>query len=278
MAGVMKRMAFGLAAVLATVLPLGMAEAADMAVKAPPLPAPAADTWTGFYVGANAGYEWLHSSAYGIAPDPATLVFINGSGTVFPGALSGRSGEGGVQIGYNWHVQYWVLGFEADFQASGGQAQATLPSATVFGPNQVTNVASLNRFGTARLRAGWLVTPSTLVYATGGFAYGRTSNTMGVVEAVGICAVGVGSPGCAFSGSVTHNDTGWAFGGGLEQQIPNSKVSLGIEYLYVQLNGTSFNTACTNVPCSLPPATGQAVVTTGKLDTQIVRAKLNFLF
>ncbi len=252
--------------------------AADMAVKAPVAPAPAVDAWAGFYVGGNVGYEWLHSAAYRLAPDANTSLFLGLTGTVLPGALSGQGAEGGGQVGYNWRVQNWVLGVEADIQASDAVAKASAQSASGVGPNFVQSAAGLDWFGTARLRAGWLFTPSTLAYATGGFAYGRTFRTFNGLEGVGGCGAIAGPAGCAFGGSVTHNNSGWAVGGGLEQLVPNTKISLGVEYLYVQLGGNSFNTACTNPECAAPPASGQALVTAGKLDTQIIRAKLNLHF
>jgi opacity protein-like surface antigen len=40
----------------------GSAFAADMPVKARPLPPPPVYNWTGFYVGGNIGYSWGRSS------------------------------------------------------------------------------------------------------------------------------------------------------------------------------------------------------------------------
>jgi outer membrane immunogenic protein len=46
--------------------------AADMAIKAPPPPAPVY-SWTGFYVGGNVGYSWGNASGY--LNDPAIDFF-----------------------------------------------------------------------------------------------------------------------------------------------------------------------------------------------------------
>ena len=53
----MKFATFGRIAVTALLIaaPLGVASAADMAVKAPKAPPPPAYSWTGFYIGVNGG-------------------------------------------------------------------------------------------------------------------------------------------------------------------------------------------------------------------------------
>lgn len=82
------------------------------------------------------------------------------------------------------------------------------------------------RFGTVRRRAGALVTPNTLLYATGGWAYGHTTTSASAA------LLGVGA-----ATSIGSNQNGWAVGGGLEYAF-NSWLSFKTEYLYVDL-GTS---------------------------------------
>ena len=104
------------------------AMAADMPLKAPPLP----PTWTGLYWGVNVG--WIGSSQYNIT-NTGTDTGFGGFGTALNiGAIPGtipvsHSGFiGGGQIGYNWQIDpSWVWGVEADFQGttangSGGAA------------------------------------------------------------------------------------------------------------------------------------------------------------
>jgi hypothetical protein len=78
--------------------------AADMAVKAPP-PAvtPGSPTWTGFYVGANAGYAW-HDPGVTFAPnDPlsqyATCSGGNGGTCPTGSSFNLAGGLGGLQAG-----------------------------------------------------------------------------------------------------------------------------------------------------------------------------------
>ncbi|GGF88454.1 membrane protein [Azorhizobium oxalatiphilum] len=98
--------------------------------QAAPLP-----SWTGFYVGANAGYGW--GSAAGMEP----------SGFV-----------GGIQGGYN--LQFagspFMVGVETDFNWSG----------------QSDGPFKLNNLGTIRARAG-ITSDRILVYGTLGAAYGQ---------------------------------------------------------------------------------------------------------
>ena len=69
----------------------GVVSAADLAVKAPPPPAPA--TWAGWYIGANAGAAWQTASQ--------TYNYTGGS-TQFQGDAAKISFIGGGQIGFNW--------------------------------------------------------------------------------------------------------------------------------------------------------------------------------
>ncbi|MCS0493809.1 porin family protein [Ancylobacter sp. MQZ15Z-1] len=120
------------------------AAAADLGYPAPAAPAYEAVmpfTWTGFYIGANAGYGW------GTADwSPDTDGFI-----------------GGIQAGYNWQgAGPLVLGIETDLQYS----------------NVESSVFTLDYFGTIRARAGFAM-DQFLVYGTGGFAYGSGTYEVG---------------------------------------------------------------------------------------------------
>jgi outer membrane immunogenic protein len=79
------------------------AQAADMPVKAPPMaPPPVLFTWTGFYLGGNLGGAWAHRDWDDVTRN---ITF-------------GQSGDGrfiaGGQVGFNWQINGFVLGVEAD--------------------------------------------------------------------------------------------------------------------------------------------------------------------
>ncbi|GAB4066078.1 porin family protein [Ancylobacter sonchi] len=131
----MKAVLAGLALAAAIAVP---ASAADLAYRAPAAYAPPVPvfTWTGFYIGANAGYGW-GSADFSDDTD---------------GFL------GGIQAGYNWQFagSPLVVGIETDIQAT----------------NIESPTFSLDYFGTVRARLGFAV-DQFLIYGTGGFAYGR---------------------------------------------------------------------------------------------------------
>jgi outer membrane immunogenic protein len=135
---------------IAAALAAGSARAADLpSHKAAPdfAPPPPVFSWTGFYVGLNAGGGFRADSGFG--PRAGDV-----SGVV-----------GGGQIGYNFQLAPMiVVGVETDFQ--GTSLSRTLGWA---GPQ-----VSLPWFGTVRGRAGLtLFDDRLLVYGTGGFAYGE---------------------------------------------------------------------------------------------------------
>jgi outer membrane immunogenic protein len=153
-------------------------------------------SWTGFYVGINGGYAW----------DASAIGFDNNSG-----------GFGGGQIGYNWqgfsHPNL-VIGVEADFQ--GADIGDKLSGTVLRVPASAET--NLNYFGTVRGRIGYAA-DRTLVYATGGLAFGQVEDKL---------TVGQG----AFTETTTR--TGWVVGGGLEHKLtPNWSVKG--EYQYINL-------------------------------------------
>ena len=141
-------------------------------------------SWTGFYVGLNAGGTFggsdnIHVSTgvFGPGVDAAAL------GVVGSGVGNSNYGGfiGGGQIGYNYQFSPAIVaGLEADFQGlagGGGTSSFSLASHGVLNPTHIfggTASASqtLDYLGTVRGRVGYLFTPSFLVYATGGLAYG----------------------------------------------------------------------------------------------------------
>ena len=115
-----KRWMMGVAAAALTVATAVAAQAADLPTRkeAPaPVFVPPPFTWTGFYVGLNAGGIWSSGSRNATLFDPGAAVFLSG---YFPGGIgNNQSGFiGGGQVGYNWQTGALVLGGEADFDGT----------------------------------------------------------------------------------------------------------------------------------------------------------------
>src|ERR1700722_2962253 len=106
------------------------AATASPAKAAPPLPAPMF-SWSGFYIGAHAGYGW--------GRDPFTDAVF---GSKIPPLTnsSSRGLLGGFQAGANWQTGSWVGGLEIDLSATGIKGSApTAVGTTVSGPLTITD-------------------------------------------------------------------------------------------------------------------------------------------
>jgi outer membrane immunogenic protein len=152
--------------------------AADMTVKAP---VPVAYSWTGFYVGVNAGGTWSkvsQSEDIGVVPyfGPAANGNIPSIQNSAAGQSLGSSGfTGGLQLGYNWQFNSVVVGIEADFDGNTGGAKtasSTVDYPTAIGLTYTISQSVKNNWiATLRPRLGF-ATGNTLFYVTGGLAAG----------------------------------------------------------------------------------------------------------
>ncbi len=178
-------------------------------------------SWTGFYVGVNAGYSWGKATANltgTVEVDDGVDPFVvSGSGSR-SGNVNGALGGG--QIGYNWQSQRWVYGIEADFQGAGQNGLIS----ECFDSACARASYDLDWFGTLRGRVGYLLEPRALLYLTGGLAYGHLSAEFSLSHPdLGTVSV---------SDSATK--AGWVVGGGLEWALSGNWM-LRAEYLYMDL-------------------------------------------
>jgi outer membrane immunogenic protein len=234
-----------LAATAFTAMGFGSAFAADLPSRAPVAFAPPpVFTWTGFYVGVNGGYagDKYRYNLNGV-PGLSASASINSSGFV-----------GGGQIGYNFQFSGpFVLGLEADIQASGLKGELAL-AATLGNNGLSANAGSkTDYFGTVRGRLGYAGIERLLVYVTGGYAYGNTKSYYSIV-----------TPGPVLAGSTSSTRSGWTVGGGMEYAIlPHW--SIKAEYLYVDLGKKNL--------ASFGPAS-----ISEKTKFNVVRAGINYRF
>jgi outer membrane immunogenic protein len=262
----MKRLMLAVAVVSLTV---GSAMAADLKPRVytkAPVMAPVF-SWTGFYIGLNGGYSWGRSNTdFTITGVPAGSVSQNLNGWL-----------GGGQIGYNWQVSpTWVFGLEADIQATGQKGTfnfSTPPICPVFTVAVlpcVTGSGSVEQklpwFGTLRGRIGVTPTPTWLLYATGGLAYGEIDTNATFTGATAF----PGGPVIATTTAVASSNTtraGWVVGGGAEWAI-SGPWSAKLEYLFMDLG--TVNTSFAG------PGPFTLVTTSSRITDNIVRVGINY--
>jgi outer membrane immunogenic protein len=269
--------------------------AADLRAP-PPVYLPPPPTWTGLYVGINAGYTWSNNNT--VDTDTVNVFSIGGlNGNIGGDVAALATGDvhvqtngfiGGGQIGYNYQFANswasWVVGIEADIQGvaggsrTGSVAQSIAPG--VFIPFNSSSVITSTRdtgyLGTVRGRLGFTITPTFLVYGTGGLAYGQTNSSTRVTEQLGFNDTP--NPFGTF-GNLNNSRVGWTAGGGLEWLFaPNW--SLKVEYLYYDLGSVTYALA----PLQQFGVFGTLLETTGasqsstRFNGNIVRAGLNYHF
>ncbi|WP_428385560.1 outer membrane protein [Methylocystis sp.] len=234
------------ASALAFICWIAPAFGADLPAKKGPPAAPPVFTWTGFYVGMNFGSAWTGSRP--ISLSSANVFDVTGAG-LGPASAFGASGVGyarlddyyfGGQAGYNWQfTEKFVAGLEADIQGAGvrgggGLANVT-PAPSGFAVTSATLRRTLENFGTVRGRFGYAVTPTILVYATGGLAYGGVDVTSSVAQTLTATALIAD----VAKGDFYENRIGWTIGGGAEIALGHS-LSAKLEYLYYDLGSASF--------------------------------------
>ena len=243
-----------LGTVAALVIGASSAMAADLPVKARPMPVEVWN-WTGFYIGGNVGYSWGRSRSDVTFFNPVTgLAIVPPAGSTTQSSFNLDGFIAGGQAGYNWQSSSnWMWGLEGDLQWSRERGStAFLCAATpiiggvcvpglTFLPAGVTgtNVAIDQRiewFGTLRGRAGMLFSPSVYAYVTGGFAFGSIKTDMTIA--------GVTPNGTPVAAGVSSSTTraGWTVGAGLEALFARDW-SAKAEYLFIDLGSVSSTVA-----------------------------------
>jgi outer membrane immunogenic protein len=172
------------------------------------------------------------------------------------------SATGGVFLGYRVQFGSVVAGIEGDFNAKNATAAYTAADTNRFRTETFTASASQGWDSSIRGRLGWLVTPSTMIYGTGGVAFGRVTGTFNYA-ANQIDGCGASDSPCAYvngGGIWSTVRTGATGGGGVETLFstgigPAPSFTLRLEYRYTDLGNFSENvplrTFC-NGTCTSP--------------------------
>jgi outer membrane immunogenic protein len=239
----MKRILLASALALATAAP---AFAADLPPpSAPPrapvayVPAPPAYSWTGFYIGINAGGAFANSS------------WTTPAGSV--GSFSFDGGLAGATIGGNYQIGQFVVGVEGDGDwqnLRGAQGGGICAPAAIGG----CAVAS-NWLATIRARAGFAA-DHVLFYVTGGGAFANVKPSTGALT---------------FGGG---DEAGWTAGGGVEYAFTDNWTAK-VEYLYASFQGANCNSGSCSVGNAFVPGLAPATV---NFHENVVRAGINYKF
>jgi len=279
----MKRVLFAAVGLMALAgLP---AAAADLPTKAPILKAPPVEVWnwTGFYIGGNVGYSWGRSDTDVDFFNPVTGLSITPpAGSLTSSKFDMNGVVGGGQAGYNWQSGNWVFGVEVDFQGTGQDGDqrfncaatlvggVCLPGLTFLPPGATGGstldiTQKLEWFGTARARLGTTMwSPTTMLYVTGGFAYGSVKTT-GLLS-------GFTPAGAPVTVALSKSDTngGWTVGAGIESRLWGNWTAK-VEYLYIDLG--DFNNS---VQFATTPVLGARF--SSHITDHIARVGLNYKF
>jgi outer membrane immunogenic protein len=233
---------------------LGMAapaSAADLAARpyytkaAPPAVAAIYD-WSGFYIGANAGYGWSHRCIDVTAVNLVAVVDAEGCRNAGGGVVGG-------QIGYRWQMASWVFGVEAQ----GDWANIRNSNASLFFPGDTwtTKTNGLGLF-TGQIGYAW---NNALWYVKGGAAVANQN------WALFNTALGVGV--------VSADRTRWGgtVGTGFEYGFaPNWSVGVEYDYLFRVSDSQTFLTP------ALAPITSISANT--RSDVNMITARINYHF
>jgi outer membrane immunogenic protein len=246
-----------------------------------PYAAVPAFTWTGFYVGVNAGAAFDTDSSRSISYGPDFGTTFNDATIAGFNRSNDEAGfTGGGQVGYNRQLGSWVVGLEADFnfvdlkdRRSGRFVGIGTSPAGADEDERLSGRRSVEWFGTVRGRLGFLPTERLMIYGTGGLAYGevKTRATMRYINIL----PGFPDIDLTYAGSRSDIRVGYAVGGGLEYAITQN-VSIKGEYLYVDLGRESVTGRYTGTEFITSP--GDTFAVRDKASFSVARAGLNWKF
>jgi outer membrane immunogenic protein len=210
--GLVKRLVVavaGLAALIGTpALAADLPMAAPVYKAAPPVPF----SWSGFYIGVNAGYGWASSNWTILSITPPTPI----SATANPKSAGLL---GGIEVGADHQFGNWVLGIGADLSLidSDVSSTSTDPGTGI----ALTAHSEIDWLATFTARAGYALDRS-LLYVKGGVAGAEFKDDY----ELSLAAVAIDS------GVQTNTRLGWTIGAGYEYAILDNW-SARIEYDYL---------------------------------------------
>ena len=267
----MKHNVFGWAAAVAVSLAgVGAASAADMAVKARPMPV-AIYSWTGCYIGVSGGGKWAQARDTVTIPGAAGFGVVNPTTAIFYDTEPSTWVVGG-QAGCNMQSGNWVFGVEADAHAQRWSSLFTL------GAGNPPPFVAGDQFGlrsdwqaSVRGRVGYAM-DRTLFYVTGGVAFTEVQSYSNFVP---VLQLGGAAP-LLFPGTIAYDRQvlfGGTVGAGLEYAWTNN-FTVGVEGRYTWYGTERFGAGQVAV-IGVPPA-GPFVTSSAYRDVRLETAEILF--
>ena len=208
-----------IASLAVSAITIGVASAADLPVKAPPMAPPVVPVynWTGFYIGGNGGGAWSRDD----------YSFDNGALTVENFNFNPNSWIAGGQIGYQFQSpNNVVLGMEGTWSATDlNQTDSSVKLTNINGPFQRS--LKVDEIATVTAKLGFVAWPSTMVYGKVGYAWGHMKYNSDDL-------IGITSSTSNWGGGVT-------FGGGVDYRVYNN-IILGAELDYYHIGSSDVST------------------------------------
>lgn len=201
----------------------------------------ASANWTGCRVGAFGGAM-------------ATNTEVTGGFGPITGSIDGvgvQSIQGGIMAGCDYQAGSMVVGAFADYAMQDADWRAGI--STPFGGGSIeTNVGNQWALG---VRAGYLVTPTTLLYGTAGYTEAKMDDIDVVLNGATVATLGIDDP------------AGWFVGAGMESMM-SKNLRISLEYRY---------SAFDNQPVDFT-SVGLPITTDLETDSHQFRVGLSFAF
>jgi outer membrane immunogenic protein len=238
------------------VLTCASASAADMANPPRFSPVPI-DSWTGFYVGVGGGFSSLNNKISAQpGPDPSSPLSASLNGLGANGSLAT------INAGYDYQLSpYFVGGVfgDFDFHSLKSSLDIDIPSVPLSGHGQF----SVNHQWSVGGRLGYLTSPGTLVFLTGGYTALSVSDFTANVSG--------GGQSLTLDATVPTIAGGFV-GAGFETKLTKS-ISLKGEYRF-----TEFGSGLVTLPNVGGTDLNQFVTARVSPTLQIVKASVNYRF
>jgi len=205
---------------------------AGLATTAPASAQEQAPWWSGGYLGAKVGVSWGNASLNrtitpGTGPNAITAADVGVIGT---GSRSnnGTGITGGIEAGYDYNMNGWLLGLETDFVGIDTGKRRTSTYASLVNPGvgyTVGSEAAVDWMWTLRPRLGYTAGP-WLLFITGGLAVGNVNMSATVSDNR--------TPQNLVHASRSEAEVGWTAGAGIGYAFSDA-LSMKVEYLYSDL-------------------------------------------